>query len=139
MNYSIDPATASPHWANAGKTAIDAKVTFPDVAPSPIPFLARPDDVELHGRLIYDELLGGAGGPIADYDPALYPPPPSALDVLRQERDSRLQACDWTELPDTPLTTAKQQEWRTYRQALRDLPANTADPANPTWPTPPAP
>jgi len=24
--------------------------------------------------------------------------------------------------------------WRTYRQALRDLPANTADPAAPVWP-----
>ena len=27
--------------------------------------------------------------------------------------------------------------WATYRQALRDLPANTSDPANPTWPTKP--
>ena len=27
--------------------------------------------------------------------------------------------------------------WKTYRQALRDLPANTKDPANPTWPTKP--
>ena len=27
--------------------------------------------------------------------------------------------------------------WKTYRQALRDLPANTSDPINPTWPTKP--
>ena len=27
--------------------------------------------------------------------------------------------------------------WKTYRKNLRDLPANTADPANPTWPTKP--
>ena len=29
-------------------------------------------------------------------------------------------------------------EWKTYRQSLRDLPANTSDPANPTWPTKPS-
>ena len=28
--------------------------------------------------------------------------------------------------------------WKTYRQALRDLPSNTSDPANPTWPTKPS-
>ena len=27
--------------------------------------------------------------------------------------------------------------WKTYRQALRDLPANTTDPLNPTWPKKP--
>ena len=28
-------------------------------------------------------------------------------------------------------------DWKTYRQALRDLPANTADPTNITWPEEP--
>lgn len=54
---------------------------------------------------------------------------------LRAERDSRLTACDWTVLSDTPTSTAA---WKTYRQQLRDLPANTTDPFNPIWPTPPA-
>jgi len=27
--------------------------------------------------------------------------------------------------------------WMDYRQALRDLPANTTDPANPDWPVKP--
>lgn len=54
---------------------------------------------------------------------------------LRTERDSRLAACDWTVLSDTPTSTAA---WKVYRQALRDLPANTTDPFNPVWPTPPA-
>jgi len=27
--------------------------------------------------------------------------------------------------------------WSNYRKALRDLPANVADPANPTWPEKP--
>ena len=29
------------------------------------------------------------------------------------------------------------QVWMDYRQALRDLPANTVDPANPIWPVKP--
>lgn len=56
---------------------------------------------------------------------------------LRSTRDALLTACDWTQTPDSPLSEAQQQSWRDYRQALRDLPANTSDPANPTWPTPP--
>lgn len=54
---------------------------------------------------------------------------------LRNERNLLLAACDWTVLADTPTSTAA---WKTYRQALRDLPANTTDPFNPVWPTPPA-
>lgn len=57
---------------------------------------------------------------------------------LRSMRDVLLTACDWTQAVDSPLSDAKKAEWATYRQQLRDLPANTPDPANPTWPTPPS-
>ena len=30
-------------------------------------------------------------------------------------------------MPDSPLSTSKQTEWKTYRQTLRDLPANVAE------------
>lgn len=56
---------------------------------------------------------------------------------LRAERDRLLSSSDWTQFTDSPLTDAKKQEWATYRQALRDLPANTSDAANPVWPTEP--
>jgi hypothetical protein len=57
---------------------------------------------------------------------------------LREQRDKKLAACDWTvTVSDRPLSDDKKAEWIAYRQALRDLPANTPDPANPTWPTPP--
>lgn len=52
-------------------------------------------------------------------------------------RNGLLAASDWTQSPDSPLSDAKKQEWATYRQQLRDLPA-TADPANPTWPSKPS-
>lgn len=54
---------------------------------------------------------------------------------LRGARNNLLASCDWTVLSDTPTSTAA---WKAYRQALRDLPANTTDPLNPVWPTPPA-
>jgi len=56
---------------------------------------------------------------------------------FRAERDSLLAATDWTQGSDTPLTDEVKSEWAVNRQSLRDLPANTPDPANPTWPTPP--
>ena len=52
---------------------------------------------------------------------------------LRQERDQLILATDWRFRSDqTPS-----QAWIDYCQALRDLPDNTADPVNPTWPTEP--
>lgn len=46
---------------------------------------------------------------------------------VRQERTKRLQLCDWTQTADSPLNDAKKAEWATYRQALRDMPANSAN------------
>jgi len=55
------------------------------------------------------------------------------LKVLRKKRNSLLKETDWMANSDVTMTDA----WKTYRQALRDLPANTADPSNPTYPTKP--
>lgn len=59
-----------------------------------------------------------------------------ALAGLRGQRDKRLAETDWTQMPDRPDDDAK-TAWATYRQALRNLPATTADPTDPSWPTPP--
>ncbi len=72
---------------------------------------------------------------------AMVSPPPTTDELwaaLRAERNRRLAACDWTVLPDVPLSVEKIDEWKVYRQALRDLPENTTDPGNPVWPAPPA-
>ena len=58
--------------------------------------------------------------------------------TFRQERDYLLESSDWTVLADSPLSATKQAEWKTYRQALRDLPESTTDYANVTYPTPPS-
>tara|TARA_B100001027_G_C16260965_1_gene329415 strand:- start:1609 stop:2040 length:432 start_codon:yes stop_codon:yes gene_type:complete len=56
---------------------------------------------------------------------------------VRNVRNGLLAESDWTVLADSPLSDTKIAEWKTYRQALRDLPANTSDFANPIYPTEP--
>lgn len=56
---------------------------------------------------------------------------------LRGQRNYRLTTSDWSQLGDAPLTSAKKTEWESYRQELRDLPANTEDPKEVTWPSQP--
>lgn len=54
---------------------------------------------------------------------------------LRNSRNFLLQGCDWTQVPDAPVDATA---WATYRQQLRDLPANTTDPRTVEWPVPPS-
>tara|TARA_R110000782_G_scaffold215380_1_gene303082 strand:+ start:1688 stop:2080 length:393 start_codon:yes stop_codon:yes gene_type:complete len=62
-------------------------------------------------------------------------PEPIPQDVLvRGERDSLLSAYDWTQVADAPVDQAA---WATYRQALRDIPAQADFPNTVTWPTKP--
>jgi len=56
-----------------------------------------------------------------------------AFAKLRQKRNELLHATDWWASSDLEIT----QDQIDYRQALRDLPANTPDPGNPIWPTAP--
>ena len=68
---------------------------------------------------------------------ALAKKPAEAMARLRVDRDALLVSNDWTQSPDSPLTDEVKASWTTYRQELRDLPATTDDPANPTWPEAP--
>lgn len=60
--------------------------------------------------------------------------PVEQLAALRFKRNQLLTETDYLGLPDLGGFSA---EMTAYRQALRDLPANTADPANPVWPVKP--
>lgn len=53
---------------------------------------------------------------------------------LRNWRNLLLSETDWTQITDAPVDKAA---WAAYRQALRDLPANTSDPREVVWPTSP--
>ena len=63
--------------------------------------------------------------------------------LLRVGRDKRLAKCDWRANSDVTLS----DEWKTYRQQLRDLPASATpkldsfynlDKSSVTWPTEPS-
>ena len=55
----------------------------------------------------------------------------------RSTRTSLLAECDWTQRPDSALTTEKKAEWATYRQALRNLPSASGWPHTHTLPEKP--
>jgi hypothetical protein len=52
---------------------------------------------------------------------------------VRAERNAKITACDWRVLPDV----LNSDVWKTYRQALRDIPAQSGFPNNVTWPDAP--
>lgn len=54
--------------------------------------------------------------------------------VVRLERNRRLAAADWTQLPDSGVD---QEAWASYRQALRALTEQEGFPWEVIWPTPP--
>ena len=65
---------------------------------------------------------------------------------LRRRRNALLRSSDWTQSNDSPLSDSKKNEWKTYRQSLRDI-TKTASPkitehgllltSSVTWPTKP--
>ena len=59
------------------------------------------------------------------------------LAALRAKRDQLLAETDWEIVKHKELGTNIPTALKTYRQELRDLPANTSDPANPSWPVKP--
>jgi hypothetical protein len=57
---------------------------------------------------------------------------------LRHDRDLKLSETDWVVTKASETGVTESDAWKTYRQALRDLPSTTSDPFNPTWPTKPS-
>lgn len=71
-------------------------------------------------------------------DGVLASPPDTRTDAelaedVRYVRDIKLAATDWSALGDVAMT----DEMRTYRQALRDVPAQAGFPRTIEWPTSP--
>ena len=70
-----------------------------------------------------------------------------ATNLLRQEIDGKLAETDWVVTKAAETGVAETTAWKTYRQALRDLPTTstpkltsdyTLDPTSFTWPTKPS-
>ena len=59
---------------------------------------------------------------------------------VTNSRNLILSATDWTQIADVSLSDSKKAEWKTYRQALRDLSTHAKLPnlESSDWPTPPS-
>jgi len=68
---------------------------------------------------VYDKIIDG----VPTTSEVVFDPQVSA----RIMRSLKLEASDWTQVPDSPLTDAQKEAWRTYRQALRDFPSIVSD------------
>lgn len=117
----------NPQYNHRG--TIDCEVNHP--VHGWIPFTADPNDVEEHGRVLYQRIL--AAGSIATYVP---PTDEEVAADMRAGRDGLLFASDWTQLPDVPQSV--KDAWAPYRQALRDITTQPGFPRNIVWPVPPS-
>ena len=78
--------------------------------------IAKPTDAEIKKK--YDELV--AAEPLND---------------LRQVRDQKLAETDWTQNRD--VTLSNDADWKTYRQALRDITKDYKSLDDAKWPEKP--
>jgi hypothetical protein len=60
------------------------------------------------------------------------------LTVARWWRNALLSESDWSQVADNSLTEIKKQEWRQYRQTLRDIPNTYEDPKDIIFPDMPS-
>ena len=56
---------------------------------------------------------------------------------VRAERNGKLRDTDWTQIADAALGAHTAEEWATYRQELRDLPAGFTKVSEVVWPDDP--
>ena len=59
------------------------------------------------------------------------------MSMVRAERNALLGASDWTQLGDATLGDHTAEEWRIYRQALKDVPQNYSRVSEVVWPEDP--
>ena len=59
---------------------------------------------------------------------------PITEEEARTQRDKLLSDTDWTQVLDAPIDSATREAYRTYRQALRDIPEQDGFPETITWP-----
>ena len=127
----------NPAYNEAG--TIDCEINHPNYGW--IPFTASPDDVEKHGRDLFESMKSRA-------TPYVPPPPPSqeeldaaAAQQVRAERDRKLEQ-EVDPLVSNPLrwgdlSAEEQTAWIGYRQKLLDVPQQAGFPYEVTWPVKP--
>lgn len=126
-------ANGGPSWETTTTEILDnlgADVVFEGPQASPTRYqVAFADGVEQIGGKWYTKYS------VSDMDQEAK----DALDTtqaaaMRKQRDEKLAECDWTQVADAPVNKAA---WATYRQALRDVTAQSGFPWTVEWPSKP--
>lgn len=125
-----------PSFSSPNQDSIDLEYNHPEYGW--IPFTASADDIEEHGRDIYEAAMNGEYGPIEPYSG------PSETELLEQEmraqRDGLLNELD--AIVSNPLRWAEfdeptKQALAYRRQALLDVPQQAGFPYDIDWPVNP--
>lgn len=123
FHEAIDGPRQLPTWKNDADRAAGKRPVMVDNPATRIPAGATEISRERFEELMAAQ-QGGAqivlsrGKPIA-VPRALSPEEHRA--ARRRRRDQLLAASDWTQLPDSPLSSSERAAWGEYRQQLRDL------------------
>jgi len=59
------------------------------------------------------------------------------MSSVRHQRNGWLRGSDWSQIGDATLGDHTAEEWRTYRQALKDIPQNYTRQSDVVWPEDP--
>ena len=113
-------------WADFAQTAVDMEVDFDEQDEEFVAFTASPDDPESYGVDLYNRAIAGDFGPIADWPRPDNVTGERAMELLREDRDRLLVESDYIEMPTkwATLSADQQTAWASYRNALRDIPAD---------------
>lgn len=136
-NYTIEEVTLIQRGTNLNDE-ICCTVKFAECS-KPVAVFAHKElgsafEKELNQRL-EDGEFGEFTFPPSDYP--VYPKFMVELDAeARATRDELLLKSDWTEVSQT-FTLEQRNAWKTYRQALRDVPDQPSFPWEVNWPSKP--
>lgn len=101
----------------------------------------RPESCNLlPGEILSPKHDGDIGWTLTENNEWVNPNPPTPYpqdQKVRGRRDKELEKSDVYMLSDFPITEAERDQWRQYRQALRDIPKQSGFPNEVIWPTPP--
>lgn len=118
MNYT---SAHSPRWSNSSQTAVNLAVVFSAIGE--VPFCASPDDVEAHGREIFNRAVSGDFGVIAGY---VAPVVSAPAVVSFFQGCAALQMGGYLEAVEAymtgPATAVEKLAWRTITEIRRNSP-----------------
>jgi hypothetical protein len=134
----IIKSAKNPRWSNPGHSTINLTIEVEGIE-TELPFTADPNDVEAHGRQLFQNAIAGTFGPIAEYVEPIVPTP--TAEQNKQRASDLLVATDWTMQPDVIDDSIhphliNYSEFKSYRAVLRGIAINPK-PGHIDWPSKP--